>query len=202
MTRSEGKRYSSVIRMFLFLIVFIFALILQLSLSEKRNKDVLAPMLKRSSNEHVISDTLSYVEELNKYLSQYRWDYGDLSELLIKKREFLSNTSSKVDSIKAMKGALSEEEFVLAEATTTTYSSFIDYLDDVIELQLENLTAKAKDLYYDEVQSCGEYLAKYIRSLLESHIQRSSEINTKLSLLNDFIGRLQSLTLILMVIIS
>lgn len=200
MTRSEGKRYSSVIRMFLFLIVFIFALILQLSLSGKRNKDVLAPMLKRSSNEQVISDTLSYVEELNKYLSQYRWDYGDLSELLIKKREFLSNTSSKVDSIKAMKGALSEEEFVLAEATTTTYSSFIDYLDDVIELQLENLTTKAKDLYYDEVQSCGEYLAKYIRSLLESHIQRSSEINTKLSLLNDFIGRLQSLTLILMVI--
>ena len=69
MTRSEGKRYSSVIRMFLFLIVFIFALILQLSLSEKRNKDVLAPMLKRSSNEQVISDTLSNVEELNKYHS-------------------------------------------------------------------------------------------------------------------------------------
>ena len=139
--------------------------------SEKSNKDVLAPMLKRSSNEQVISDTLSYVEELNKYLSQYRWDYGDLSELLIKKREFLSNTSSKVDSIKAMKGALSEEEFVLAEATTTTYSSFIDYLDDVIELQLENLTAKAKDLYYDEVQSCGEYLAKYEQPLFPEDIE-------------------------------
>ena len=198
-TSGKSKRYSSVIRMFLFLIVFMVALVLQLFFAEKRNKDVLAPMLKRSSNEQVISDVLSYVEDLNYYLSLYRWDYGDLSELLIKKKEFEVNTSSKIDFIRSMQNTLSEEEYVLSEAMLTTYNTYKDYFDDIVQLQLINSTPRATALYYDKMQSCGVYLAKYVRSFLESYIQKSSETSTRLSILNNQLGRLQSLSLLAIV---
>ena len=193
----KNKRYSSMIRMFIFLIVFMVALVLQLSLTQKRNYDVLSPMLKQGNDIQIISEVLSSIEEMNDYLTYYRWDYGNLSELLTKNKEFTADSSRNIQELKRMQKSLNEDEYALSEAVITVYNTYKDLFNDIVELQLINSTPNATNLYYEKMQPCGEYLAKYIRSLLENYIQRSSEINNKLIIINDYLGRLQTLSLLL-----
>ena len=99
--------------MFVFLIVFMFSLLLQLSLSQVRNNEILSPMMDRGNDVQALSEYLSKLEEINHYLASYRWDYGDLSELLMKKNEFVNYSDSKLKTFEYLKNNFGEEEYVL-----------------------------------------------------------------------------------------
>ena len=184
--------------MFVFLIVFMFSLLLQLSLSQVRNNEILSPMMDRGNDVQALSEYLSKLEEINHYLASYRWDYGDLSELLMKKNEFVNYSDSKLKTFEYLKNNFGEEEYVLFEAMITTTKSFSDLFEQIVNLQLIGSTPAATNLYYEKMKDCGIFLAQYARELLEGLIDNSSNLYIKLGLLNDYLEKLQTLAIIAM----
>ena len=93
MGESNHKKagYSSITRVFLFLVVFLIVLIFQISVSDYRNKEVLSPILRRSEQMDCISDLLALIEDEGHFLASFRWDYGDISELVVRRKAFLTD---------------------------------------------------------------------------------------------------------------
>ena len=198
--KAGKSSHSSVTRVFLFLIVFLAVLIFQLFVSDYRNKEVLSPILRRSEQVKVISDLLNRVEEEASFLSSYRWDYGDISEVVLKKKEYLAQTGPLIDEIKAGQGGFTEAEYVLSEAVITVYGTLSGYLDVITDLLLVNRSADARNVYYDSAASCCEYLANYSRSLLEEFITESGRIHTEISNTDYVLTRLQNILFVLMIL--
>ena len=202
MGESNNKKtgYSSITRVFLFLVVFLIVLIFQISVSDYRNKEVLSPILRRSEQMDCISDLLALIEDEGHFLASFRWDYGDISELVVRRKAFLSGSSPLVDHMIAFQDELTESEYVLSEAAVTVYGTFTGYLTQITEYLLTNNTAAAREVYYEKASGCRTYLAKYTRSLLEEFIGESGRLYTELSEEDQVITKLQNVLLVLMIL--
>ncbi|MGN0906601.1 MAG: sensor histidine kinase, partial [Bullifex sp.] len=148
----------------------------------------------------VISDLLNRVEETGNYFSSYRWDYGDMAELIGRKRDFITAAGPLVDRIEDWKDMCTDGEYVLSEAVITVYGTFSGYLEEIAELLLSGRSADARSVYYDMAAGCCEYLGKYSRSLLEEFIGESGRLYTELSITDLKLGRLQNIILVLMIL--
>lgn len=192
--------YSSITRVFLFLVVFLLVLIFQISVSDYRNKEVLSPILRRSEQMDCISDLLALIEDEGHFLASFRWDYGDISELVVRRKAFLTDSKPLVDHMIAFQDELTESEYVLSEAAVTVYGTFTGYLTQITEYLLTNNTAAAREVYYEKASGCRTYLAKYTRSLLEEFIGESGRLYTELSEEDQVITKLQNVLLVLMIL--
>ena len=85
-TNRKGFHLNLFHRIFLFLIVFVLCIFLQLGISAYKEKYIMNPIQKSSGNVQTISLVLNAFGQTRELLSSYRWDFGDIAALVSGRR--------------------------------------------------------------------------------------------------------------------
>lgn len=195
-------RFNLLARIILFLAAFTVALILQVGISGYQTSRVLMPMEQRTKNIQAISQFLNDVEGCMTALENYRWDYGDAAALIATVKENKANSEEHLAQIQMEIGQVSEEQYLLANASNTTYGTFMLTLDDIIQSLLLGDSNAAAELYYGKAERCGTYLRQYTQQLLERAILDNQDAYTELTVLNEQINRIQAVVLLMCLILG
>ncbi len=138
-------------RIFLFLIVFVLCIFLQLGISAYKGKYIMDPIQKSAGNVQTISLLLDSLGQIRDLLSSYRWDFGDVAVLvsnLRKEKEIAEESLAKLDTSIASIGV---EQYLLVSAVNTTYKNCSDYLSLMQDQLIKNNIDKASELYYSKL---------------------------------------------------
>lgn len=197
MLRMPKVRFTLLTRIMLFLLAFAAALILQIGISRYQSTHVLKPMEQRTKNIQVISQFLNDVEDCMTALENYRWDYGNAFALVSTLKENKSSSAKNLAQIQMELAVVGEEQYLLANATQTTYRTLVLTLDKIMEALLVGKVDDAARLYYSKAEPCGTYLRQYTQQLLEQSILDNQDAYTELSALNARLNRLQTVLLLI-----
>lgn len=196
MRHIHKPRFTLLTRIMLFITAFAVSLVLQISTSRYQSSHVLEPMEQRMKNIQAISQFLNDVEGCMTTLENYRWDYGDAAALITELRQRRSASAENLAQILMEIGQVSEEQYLLANASQTTYGSLVQTLDEIIENLLSGRTGAAAELYYNKAEPCGTYLRQYTQQLLEQAIWDNQTAYTELTGLNEQINQSQTVLLV------
>lgn len=184
-------------RIMWFVVAFAATLVLQIGISRYQTKSVLNPLEQRMYSIQSISRFLSDVEGCMDAMENYRWDYGDTEAFLADIRDRLTESANHLDWIRCQIGQVSEEQYLLANAARTTYTTFSNSVDQILtQLEAGNVD-RAAEIYYSRAEPCGNYLCQYSRELLEQAIRDNQSAYSALTRRNDQLKRLQSVVLLL-----
>lgn len=195
-------RLNMLARIILFCLTFSAALILQTGISRYQSAYVFAPMEQQTKSIQAISEFLNDVEGCITALENYRWDYGDTNALITSLQQGLLASEAHLSLIEKRIGLVSEEQYLLANASDTTYHTFHETLEAINQNLLADNSDEAASLYYDKAERCGTYLRQYTQQLLERAIVDNQDVYARLSSLNATINRIQAVMLVFCVLLG
>ena len=171
-------------RIFLFLIVFILFIFLQLGISAYQERFILDPIQKSAGNVQKISLLLDSLGKTREVLTSYRWDFGDIATLvseLRRRNEISEENLGKIDTAVASIGV---EQYLLVSAVNTTYNNYRSYLSLMQELLISNNINQASEVYYSDLEPCLNFLYLYVQQLIERAIMDNQSAYDRLIQLN------------------
>ncbi|NCC64551.1 MAG: two-component sensor histidine kinase, partial [Spirochaetia bacterium] len=145
-------------RIFLFLIVFVLCIFLQLGISAYQGKYILNPLQKSATNVQTISRLLNSLGQTRDLLSFYRWDFGDVATLVSNLRKEKEIADASIIRIDASLASIGVEQYLLVQAVHTTYENCSNYLALLQNLLIKNNIDKASELYYSDLEPCMYHL--------------------------------------------
>ena len=94
-------------------------------------------------------------------------------------------------------GTVSEEQYLLYNAVSTTYDSYTALVDQLEEAVAAGQDTKAAQLYYNKIVPCGGYLRQYTQQLLNTAITDAQGTYTTVSALSDRVKWVQTVVVAL-----
>ncbi len=176
-----------------FFLVLLTALFLQMGLSRYQTRNVVLPQQQRTEQIRVISQYLNTVEDCMRTLDNHRWDYGDVQALQDQVAVYLEEADRLLPQMAIPLESGREEEYLLSNASTTTYDTFSQLVREVLALLSQEERDQAAELYYAKAAPCGGYLRQYTQQLLETTIQASQSAYAQLGLLSHRLSRAQTI---------
>jgi len=199
-TTRKGFHLNLFHRIFLFLIVFVLCIFLQLGISAYKEKYIMNPIQKSSGNVQTISLVLNAFGQTRELLSSYRWDFGDIAALvsgLRRESQIVEDNLGKIDSDISSVGV---DQYLLVSAVHTTYSAYNHYLMLLEDLLIRNHITKASELYYADLEPSINHLYQYMQQLMEQSIMDNQSTYDRLMVLNERLDIIYNLTVLVMLI--
>ena len=197
MRRYYGPRMGLLARIMLLAVAFAVAVVLQIGIGQYQATHVFEPMEEGTRNIQAISQFLNNVESCMTALENYRWDYGNAGALIVTLREHKVASLESLNQIQTDLSRVGEEQYLLANASQTTFGTLADSLDKIISCLLSGSSTRAAELYYTETEPCGTYLRQYTQQLLEQAILDNQDAYTQLSELNATLSQVQTVVLLI-----
>lgn len=191
------RRYSLLKRIYWFVAAFLLTLLMQYAINSYQVRYVLHPLEERTNNIQAISQFLNTVDGFMSQLAQFRWDYGDgkkLEENLQAKQ--LAGDDTLI-TIHSELGQVTEEQYLLASAMRTTYSTLKANTGKLLEQLSAGDTTSASNIYYSTVLPCGTYLLEYSKELLEQAILDNQSAYREILTLSNTLRTMQLMALML-----
>ena len=138
-----GRRMTLKGQISLCLAAFFLALAGQIFLSFYQSGTVLRELDNQMGNFNAISRFQNGVERSLSAMEDYRWEYGDAKALTEELHSAFSVTNAWLWRIERDLGTVSEEQYLLYNAVSTTYDSYTALVD-----QLEEAVAAGQDIYW------------------------------------------------------
>ena len=138
-----GRRMTLKGQISLCLAAFFLALAGQIFLSFYQSGTVLRELDDQMGNFNAISRFQNGVERSLSAMEDYRWEYGDAKALTEELHSAFSVTNAWLWRIESDLGTVSEEQYLLYNAVSTTYDSYTALVD-----QLEEAVAAGQDIYW------------------------------------------------------
>ena len=139
-----GRRMTLKGQISLCLAAFFLALAGQIFLeSFTESGTVLRELDDQMGNFNAISRFQNGVERSLSAMEDYRWEYGDAKALTEELHSAFSVTNAWLWRIESDLGTVSEEQYLLYNAVSTTYDSYTALVD-----QLEEAVAAGQDIYW------------------------------------------------------
>ena len=167
------------------LAAFFLALAGQIFLSFYQSGTVLRELDDQMGNFNAISRFQNGVEQSLSAMENYRWEYGDAKALTEELNRAFSVTNAWLWRIQGDIGTVSEEQYLLYNAVSTTYSSYTALVGQLEEAVASGEDAQAAQLYYNKIVPCGGYLRQYTQQLLNRAIADAQGTYTTVSALSD-----------------
>ena len=180
-----GRRMTLKGQISLCLAAFFLALAGQIFLSFYQSGTVLRELDDQMGNFNAISRFQNGVERSLSAMEDYRWEYGDAKALTEELHSAFSVTNAWLWRIEGDLGTVSEEQYLLYNAVSTTYDSYTALVDQLEEAVAAGQDAKAAQLYYNKIAPCGGYLRQYTQQLLNTAITDAQGTYTTVSALSD-----------------
>lgn len=187
-------------RIFLFLIIFVLCIFLQLGVSAYQGKYIMDPIQKSATNVQTISRLLNSVGQTRDALSSYRWDFGDVATLISNLRREKQIADRNISRIDTSLASIGVEQYLLVSAVNTTYTNCSNYLVALQDLLIKNNIDKASQLYYADLEPCLNHLYQYMQQLMERAIMDNQSTHDRLIQLNDKLDSLYNLTVLVMLL--
>ena len=130
-------------------------------------------------------------------MEDYRWEYGDAKALTEELHSAFSVTNAWLWRIESDLGTVSEEQYLLYNAVSTTYDSYTALVDQLEEAVAAGQDTKAAQLYYNKIVPCGGYLRQYTQQLLNTAITDAQGTYTTVSALSDRVKWVQTVVVAL-----
>ncbi|MGH0054522.1 MAG: HAMP domain-containing protein, partial [Sphaerochaetaceae bacterium] len=187
-------------RIFLFLIVFVLCIFLQLGISAYQGRYIISPIQERAGNVQTISLLLNSVGQTRDLLSSYRWDFGDIAALiseLRREKRIAEENLGKIDSAIEYIGV---EQYLLVSAVKTTYKNYNHYLSLMQEQLIRNNIDEASAIYYSDLEPCLNHLHRYMQQLMERAIMDNQSTYDHLIQLNENLDTVYGLTVLVMIL--
>lgn len=197
MNRNIVRPGSLLNRILLTLAAFMFALLAQIGIGSYYTRFVVRPMEVRTKNILSISQFVGSADRYAAILANYRWDYNDLMTFSHNLRSVRDESQSMLDAVHAELGQVSEEQYLIAAATKTTFAAYTAMTDTILGLVQNGELMQASSIYYDRMVSCGGYIQQYSRQLLEQAIQDNFNEYQKLMGMSNLLRLLQAVSLII-----
>ena len=179
------------------LLAFFAALAAQIFLSFYQSGTVLRELDDQMGNFNAISRFQGGVEKSITALSDYRWEYGDADELMSELDSAFSVTNAWLWRIDSGLDTVSEEQYLLYSAVSTTYKSYTALVNELVEQIAAGEDAQAAQLYYQKVSPCGGYLRQYAQQLLNTAIADAQGTYTTVSDLSTRVKWAQTIVVVL-----
>lgn len=199
-TNKKGLHLNLFHRIFLFLIVFILFIFLQLGISAYQGRYIMNPIQRSAGNVQKISLLLASLEQSREVLSSYRWDFGDVATLVSELRRETEIFEVNLGEIDTAITSIGVEQYLLASAVTTTYHSFQSYLSLMQEMLINNHINQAAEVYYSDLEPCLSYLYLYVQQLIERAIMDNQSTHDRLIKLNEDISIVYIFTVLVMIL--
>ena len=167
------------------LAAFFLALAGQIFLSFYQSGTVLRELDDQMGNFNAISRFQNGVEQSLSAMENYRWEYGDAKALTEELNRAFSVTNAWLWRIQGDIGTVSEEQYLLYNAVSTTYGSYTALVGQLEEAVASGEDAQAAQLYYNKIVPCGGYLRQYTQQLLNRAIADAQSTYTTVSALSD-----------------
>ena len=199
-TTRKGFHLNLFHRIFLFLIVFVLCIFLQLGISAYKEKYIMNPIQKSSGNVQTISILLNSVRHTRDILSSYRWDFGDVAALvanLRRERDVAEKNLAKIDTSIASIGV---EQYLLVSAVYTTQKNCSIYLSQMQDHLIKNKIDEASELYYADLEPCLNHLYRYTQQLIERAIMDNQSTYDHLIQINEKLDTVYTLTVLVMLL--
>ncbi len=199
-TTRKGFHLNLFHRIFLFLIVFVLCIFLQLGISAYKEKYIMNPIQKSSGNVQTISILLNSVRHTRDILSSYRWDFGDVAALvanLRRERDVAEKNLAKIDTSIASIGV---EQYLLVSAVDTTQKNCSIYLSQMQDHLIKNKIDEASELYYSDLEPCLNHLYRYTQQLIERAIMDNQSAYDHLIQINEKLDTVYTLTVLVMLL--
>ena len=180
-----GRRMTLKGQISLCLAAFFLALAGQIFLSFYQSGTVLRELDDQMGNFNAISRFQNGVERSLSAMEDYRWEYGDAKALTEELHSAFSVTNAWLWRIESDLGTVSEEQYLLYNAVSTTYDSYTALVDQLEEAVAAGQDTKAAQLYYNKIVPCGGYLRQYTQQLLNTAITDAQGSYTTVSALSD-----------------
>ncbi len=187
-------------RVIVFMVAFMMVLMLQVYVSHYQNRYVILPQQQRTTQIQLISQFLNDVENCMRTLENYRWDYGDAQTMMDQVAEYQKEASQLLSRIDVQLETASEEQYLYANASATTYATFSVLVEDVMDYLRRGEADQASELYYSKVEPCGAYMRQYTQQLLERTIRDSRSTFNRLSRLSEQLGKIQAMIIMLCIV--
>ncbi len=179
------------------LAAFFLALAGQIFLSFYQSGTVLRELDDQMGNFNAISRFQNGVERSLSAMEDYRWEYGDAKALTEELHSAFSVTNAWLWRIESDLGTVSEEQYLLYNAVSTTYDSYTALVDQLEEAVAAGQDTKAAQLYYNKIVPCGGYLRQYTQQLLNTAITDAQGTYTTVSALSDRVKWVQTVVVAL-----
>lgn len=192
-----GRRMTLKGQISLCLAAFFLALAGQIFLSFYQSGTVLRELDDQMGNFNAISRFQNGVERSLSAMEDYRWEYGDAKALTEELHSAFSVTNAWLWRIESDLGTVSEEQYLLYNAVSTTYDSYTALVDQLEEAVAAGQDTKAAQLYYNKIVPCGGYLRQYTQQLLNTAITDAQGTYTTVSALSDRVKWVQTVVVAL-----
>ncbi len=192
-----GRRMTLKGQISLCLAAFFLALAGQIFLSFYQSGTVLRELDNQMGNFNAISRFQNGVERSLSAMEDYRWEYGDAKALTEELHSAFSVTNAWLWRIESDLGTVSEEQYLLYNAVSTTYDSYTALVDQLEEAVAAGQDTKAAQLYYNKIVPCGGYLRQYTQQLLNTAITDAQGTYTTVSALSDRVKWVQTVVVAL-----
>lgn len=199
-SNKKGLHLNLFHRIFLYLVVFVLCIFLQLAISAYQESSIMDPMQRSAGNVQTISLVLNALGQTRELLSSYRWDFGDIAALvsgLRRESQIVEDNLGKIDSDISSIGV---DQYLLVSAVHTTYNAYNHYLMLLEDLLIRNHVAKASELYYADLEPCLNHLYRYMQQLMEQSIMDNQSTYDRLMVLNGRLDVIYSLTVLVMLL--
>lgn len=193
MAQQKVSSPSLVRQILTFLVVFLLVLLAELGLNRYQTQYVIVPQQQRTQQILHISQYLNHLEDSMRTLGDFRWDYGDTQAMVEQVKASQKEATTTLSYIDTRLSSGSEEQYLLSNASATTYETFSDLVTEILSLAQQGEGAQAAELYYTKAEPCGGYTRQYTQQLLECTIRDSQSAFTQLSRLNDRLTRFQTI---------
>ena len=184
-------------RMVLCLAAFFAAFALQLALNGYQARAVQQVQDDQMGNFNAISRFQNGVERSLSAMEDYRWEYGDAKALTEELHSAFSVTNAWLWRIESDLGTVSEEQYLLYNAVSTTYDSYTALVDQLEEAVAAGQDTKAAQLNYNKIVPCGGYQRQYTQQLLNTAITDAQGTYTTVSALSDRVKWVQTVVVAL-----
>ena len=160
------------------LAAFFLALAGQIFLSFYQSGTVLRELDDQMGNFNAISRFQNGVERSLSAMEDYRWEYGDAKALTEELHSAFSVTNAWLWRIEGDLGTVSEEQYLLYNAVSTTYDSYTALVDQLEEAVAAGQDAKAAQLYYNKNRTLRRLSAPVHPAAAEhGHHRRSGDLH-------------------------
>lgn len=197
MEQRKASSPSLVRQVLTFFLVFLLVLLAELGLNRYQTQAVILPQQQRTQQIRLISQYLNALEDSMRTLGDYRWDYGDTQAFIDQVTQSQQASASYLSQIDMGLTSGSEEQYLLANASATTYETFSGFVSDILTMVERGEDDRAADLYYNKASACGSYTRQYTQQLLECTIRDSQSAFSQLSRLSDRLMRFQTIMFVL-----
>ena len=172
-------------RMGLCLAAFFAAFAMQLTLNGYQSRAVQAVQDAQMGCFNAISRFQGGVESSISVLENYRWENSEPEEIIDRLQSASSTCNAWLWRIESDLGTVSEEQYLLYNAVSTTYGSYTALVGQLEEAVASGEDAQAAQLYYNKIVPCGGYLRQYTQQLLNRAIADAQSTYTTVSALSD-----------------